>query len=954
MAELEHVVSQLQPHIDTNTFGDRFIATVDLNNKSDLKSWFVYPSGAIVENIHVYVFRSNGIVESFSTGHNHKNQIDHHYGGHLTLMPGEKVTLALLFDSGIYSSPVGISLMPYSTAESMLKKENLLLLLSIGVCIALALYNLFLYYGTKLSQYLFYSLATFGFTLGWSQAFGVFNFVFGVSPPEWIVIPFFFGFIFIALFTTNFLQLAVSSPKLDATLKLMAILSFVCLPVSFFSLGASLLLASLFSTIILLVSLYSGIKSWRNNYSPAKYFVFALLAVLAPNIVGNFLNMGLLPGVEVNVYLLSQLGNSLDSLLLAFALAEKVRLLNAQNQTLTNELEERVKQRTEELSGANNKLEKLISELRDADDAKNVFLANMSHEIRTPLTSIIGYADGMLKGDIPAEDYQNSIRIISQNGNHLVAIISDILDLSKVEAKKLEFEFLQTSVPDILQQVSALSKVRAGEKGIDFIVECQYPLPSKLHTDPTRLKQILFNLVSNAIKFTDNGYVSLCVSSLDNRICFQVKDTGIGMTDSQVQKLFTPFEQGDKAISRQYGGTGLGLSISKHLIDGLGGEISVTSAPTEGTTFTFYLPLKTEEELDWVNEFVPSTVVRDPQINALPDFAGKTVLLVDDHEQNRQLISRLLVKMNINVIQAKSGVQALDYLDQVANISLVLLDIQMPHMGGVEALGKIREKGIELPVIALTANSMDHEIKEYLDKGFSDHLGKPLVRDVFIQKISSYLPVESINGSPLNRTDILEMSREYYKDLKIRLKEFQDASAKSDHQSMQDIAHAIKGSAGSFGFQPFSELFDNIECLLKEANYQGLSDLLSGLQALCSCTVDSQIVDIPLAITDHNNNLSEYLQALIAFVPNGKRTLSYLGEAISLSDKNNAKIHLYKYKTECHRLALIKFEKQCENIVESFKTQVWEPSESSALMILLQNQLDELAKSLDNIQMMRR
>ena len=947
LVELQKKLPKMPTHLSTNTFGDRFLATLDVANNIQHENWFLYPSGAIVENIHIFIYRNNDFVETFSTGHNHINQIDHHYGGQIKIKPGEKVTIAMLFDSGIYSSPVGISFMPYSTAESKLKKENLLLLLSVGVCIALALYNLFLYYGTKQLQYLFYSLATFGFTLGWSQAFGIFNFVFGVSPPEWIVIPFFFGFIFIALFTSHFLQLRTTSPRLDATLRLMAFLSFICLPVSFLSLGASLLLASLFSTIILIVSLYSGIKSWRNNYSPAKYFVFALLAVLTPNIVGNFLNMGLLPGVEINVYLLSQLGNSLDSLLLAFALAEKVRLLNEQNRTLTNELEERVKRRTEELSGANDKLEKLISELRDADDAKNVFLANMSHEIRTPLTAIIGYADGMLKGDIPPDEFKNSIGVISQNGNHLVSIISDILDLSKVEAKKLEFEIIQSDLSDILQQVSGLLKVRADEKEIDFIVDCQYPLPSTLLTDPTRLKQILFNLVSNAIKFTDSGYVNLSVSALDNRLYFQVKDTGIGMTDSQIEKLFMPFEQGEKAINRQYGGTGLGLSISKHLISGLGGEISVTSEPTQGTTFTFFLPLHKEKDIEWVDQFPPSNLVKDTETFSLPDFDSAPVLLVDDHEQNRELISRLLTKMNISVSQAKSGTQALEHLDQHPDISLILLDIQMPHMGGVETLSKIRERGIEVPVIALTANSMEHEIKEYLDKGFSDHLGKPLIRELFIQKLAHYLPFKSSATNPLTRTDMLEMSRDYFEDLKRRLIHFEKASARSDYERMQDIAHAIKGSAGSFGFQPFSELFEKIELALKANEYHKVSELLSELQTLSYWTIKSELIDIPLAIANSNNSLDDYLVAVKAFLPNGYNTLKRLGQSIAQRDKNNALVHLIKFKSECHHLALAKFEQQCQKIIESIRSHEWEVTESSAFLFPLHNQIEELIKQLE-------
>lgn len=916
---LPDFLAKLVPHGSTKTWGDRFIAVAQLTNLNQIQDWFIYPSGAIVENITIQLYRANGQIDKMTTGHNHKNLIDYHYGARFQIAPGETVTLVMLFDSDIFSSPIKISVEPYYQAHANLKVENIVLLISVGVCIALALYNLFLYYGTRQKQYLYYSLATFGFTLGWSQAFGVFNFLLDVTKPEWIIVPFFFGFIFIALFTSNFLQLKQSSPKLHATLKVMAGLSFVCLPVSFISLGSSLILASLFSSIILLVSLYSGIKSWRSGYSPAKYFVFALLTVLMPNIVGNFLNLGLLPGIQVNVYLLSQLGNSLDSLLLAFALAEKVRLLNLQNADLTDQLEQRVTIRTIELSKANDKLETLITDLKQADSAKNVFLANMSHEIRTPLTSIIGYADGILNGVIDQNEQQEVIKIISQNGNHLLTIISDILDLTKVEAQKLEFEYLPTSLLETGDQVDALLKVRAREKGLDFHIDYQLPLPASVHTDPTRLKQVLFNLISNALKFTEQGYVVLSVSAANNLLKFEIKDTGIGMTEQQLSSLFDPFEQGDKAITRKYGGTGLGLSISKYLIEAMGGKIRVESKFGIGSTFTFTLPLN-EENLSWINQKEEESSSVSNTALSLPDFNNVKVLLVDDHDHNRDLISRLMSKMNISVVQAQSGIQALECLDNYKDFALILLDIQMPNMDGLETLRRIRSKGIDVPVIALTANSMEHEVKSYLEQGFSSHLSKPLVRNHFIKSLKYFLTAKACSKGVLSNQDMLDMTRTYLPDLTQRVTQFKKHYTQGNQEDMLELAHTIKGSAGSFGFQVYSKLFGNIETALKEQDKSAFETYVKELNELASWSLDTSKIDIPQGIINHENNLGLYNQQLKEFFPIAIEIISAITLCVGQKDNITAQLHTLKLLPELKKHALTELTARCYKLNESLNT----------------------------------
>jgi signal transduction histidine kinase/CheY-like chemotaxis protein len=924
--QLEDWFITLASHQTTNTFGDKYVVAFEIYNDTQLADWFVYPYGSVVQSIEILCFSSDNLTSSFKTSHGLKQQQYFHYGSKIEILPGQRKTLLMIFESEYFFAPIKILVKSHDQAQQLFQLENVILLICLGICLALGIYNLFIFTSTRNIQYLTYALATLAYAIGWAGVFGVPEYVGLKSSDHWLMPAYIIGSIFTALFNIQFLRLKESAPKTAKTLKLIAILATISLPFAFYSQGLGLYLASFFTTTVSILGIYSGIRRWKSGFSPAKYFVFALLSVVLPNMVGNLMNLGVLPGLNVNIYLLGLIGNSLYSLLLAFALAAQLRLLTLQNIQLTATLENTVQERTTELRKANYQLEQTNSDLIEASNAKGRFLATMSHEIRTPLTFIIGYADGILLGDIDKAEQERVTKIIAENGNHLLSVINDILDISKIEANKLDFESIPTPLFSILAQIESVVGKRARDKGLAFHLEYEYPLPAQINTDPTRLKQILFNLTNNAIKFTENGYVGLSVSLVDNRLQIQVKDSGEGISAQQQEHLFKPFTQADSSINRRFGGTGLGLSISQRLANGLGGDISVFSNPRRGSTFTLNIDLSVVQDSLWINnvaEIWQSTPTQSVKLASLPNFVGNKVLLADDHPNNRELIAILLKRMNIMVTEVENGKQALDTIFY-QKFDLILLDIHMPQMDGTEALKQIRAAGNSTPVIALTANNMKHEIEHYLRLGFSDHLAKPISRHHFISKLSLYLNKQGDIDSPLHQGNMFRLIKDYQLDLSDQIINLQRALELSDLTIISEIAHRIRSSAGSFGFDIISNKFADIEhCALQDDEIAVSYELPKAIALTKQC-IDLPGVDIAQGIVKHHNSAKQFLRALFEMVGHSQQTLKDLTAALDNNEISSALVHLYKFFPACYDCALIQSEsaiKSLEDIIIKGKIQ---------------------------------
>ena len=906
-SELAQWLSRLPVQHQVSSFGDAFVTVFEVYNDSQQAEWFIYPYGSVVANIDVYSFDATRKVSKISSGHDVQNQQDFHYGAKLNIEPGQSQTIALLFQSDYFFAPIKILLQPYQTLNTQFKRENVVLLICLGVCLALGLFNLFIFCIVRQWQYFNYAMATLAFATGWASVFGVPEFL-GLGSSTVLLMPsYLIGAFFSCCFYRQFLQTAYLSARTNLVLKVTAYLSLLAVPLAIYSQGLGLYLASALTSVALFAGLYAGISAWVKGYQPARYLTVALLTVLLPNAVGNLMNLGILPGYNTNIYLFGLLGNSLDSLLLAFALATQVRLVNLKNIELTNSLEKTVKQRTNELQQSNIQLEQTNSELLEASLAKGRFLATMSHEIRTPLTSIIGYADGILMGDIDKSEQERVTKIIAENGSHLLAVINDILDISKIEANKLEFESIATPLFAVLAQIESVVGKRARDKGLAFHLDYQYPLPANIHTDPTRLKQILFNLTNNALKFTEQGFVGLSVAIEDNQLCIKVKDSGEGMASKQLSRLFEPFTQADNSINRRKGGTGLGLSISQRLAQGLGGDIQVESIPRKGSVFTLRIALDVVDNSDWINsvaEIWQNTPTKTLKPLVLPDFAGNRVLLADDHPSNRELIAILLKRMNISVTEVENGQQVLETVFY-QQFDLILLDIHMPKMDGTEALKHLRTAGNHTPVIALTANTMKHEVEHYLRLGFSDHLAKPISRQHFVTKLANYLRKHSEAENHLQQKDMRVLIKDYQQELLLQIDKLNAAWQQKDLTLISEIAHRIKGSASSFGFDLVSEKFNDIEFSALQDDEIALTYTLPNVLQLCRQCVSLPQVDIPQGILNHHNSIEQFLRALHKLINGAERKLADMLEAINDNKVNSALIYLHDLQPQLSQCALL-------------------------------------------------
>ncbi|MCG6971190.1 MAG: response regulator, partial [Gammaproteobacteria bacterium] len=381
---------------------------------------------------------------------------------------------------------------------------------------------------------------------------------------------------------------------------------------------------------------------------------------------------------------------------------------------------------------------------QQADHHKSLFLANMSHEIRTPLTSIIGFAETLRNPQQKQSLKESAVATIIRNGKHLLSIINDILDLSKIESNKLEVESIPADPLEIIADVESIFGRLAREKGLSFGLKTQFPFPKRIITDPLRLKQIIINLVSNAIKFTEQGKIEIDaqVNPDQQLLIITVSDTGAGMSADAMEKIFLPFTQADASTTRNYGGTGLGLTISRNLANRLGGELRCSSQLGKGTQFVLTLATGQlyDNEMyhcrqdyqridDAINDRIESTEALKLQ--------GK-VLLAEDSPDIRELIQLYLGETGVQVAAVENGQQAVE-MARDQKFDLILMDIQMPIMDGRDAIQQLRKTGNQTTIIALTANAMKEDVREYLELGASNFLSKPIDKNQFKAILAKYL-----------------------------------------------------------------------------------------------------------------------------------------------------------------------------------------------------------------------
>jgi PAS domain S-box-containing protein len=506
-----------------------------------------------------------------------------------------------------------------------------------------------------------------------------------------------------------------------------------------------------------------------------------------------------------------------------------------------------------------------------ATRAKSDFLANMSHEIRTPMTAVLGFTELLLESELTESDRLNYLMTVRRNGEHLLSVLNDILDFSKIEAGKLSTERISCSVCQILGEVESLMRVRANEKDLAFEIVYASPIPAAIASDPTRLRQIVLNLVSNAIKFTERGSVSVearceAVDSGSPELVLDVVDTGIGLTREQIACLFQPFSQADPSTTRRYGGSGLGLGICAPLAVALGGTIAVTSEPGRGSTFTLRLAIEAAAVASMMHatDAVALTGRMSGQSERVgpPRLEGR-VLLAEDGHDNQVLISRLLQTWGLEVSLAENGLTAVAQATAATSagrpFDLILMDMQMPEMDGYGATAHLRAEGYRGKIVALTAHAMTGERERCLRAGCDDYLRKPIERAAawaMVAACVSRQPISSraaaaVSAPPAAIAEAAPRSALYsvYADdpdlagivvdfvarLPDRLGAMQAAVEGLDLGRLQSLAHQLRGSAGSYGFLPITVAAARVEdALTSGEQVSRVASEVASLIALCA------------------------------------------------------------------------------------------------------------------------
>lgn len=710
--EKNHTELLSEPASQVYGMGGTYWLVIETKNIHHQENWHLHFSQNRVDSIDIAVRTSGSQYtqihhSGMQTNASERNVIGLGHTFPLALPSGQHAIILLRVDSYIFEGALYISLEEASSSKASNFNYQVWALGGLGLMLGLTIYNIFIFLVIRDISYLWYSCFGISLTLTWSSYYGLLWFLFDWHDPHrYIAAGTQIGvLLFSLLFTQSFLNLNQLSKLLNHGFNISALILLIVLSVMPFIHTAYIfdtywLMMLLCSTLVLSASFYGIISGYR----PARFLICGHL-ILAFGIFKTGLGyLGLLSVEEHGAHYFTAMIGA-EMVLLSIALADRINQLRN---------------------------DKRIAE--EANELKSSFLAMMSHEIRTPLNGLLGMIKLLSRSHLDPRQ-QRYVESIDYSGNALLSMLNGLLDYSKLETNNIELEHIPYDPKKLTDSLVMLMSARASEKGLILSARVDRHLPPVLYGDPNRIRQILLNLLGNAIKFTHRGVVNIHVTQQERfddtlSLTFSVEDSGIGISPQDQEKIFDMFTQADASITRRFGGTGLGLSICKRLVELMGGTLTVNSEQGKGSCFKFTLRVPYSE--------TPESANTAPSESATP-IRPLQILLVDDVELNRVAATGLLEHEGHQVTTAKSAVEALELI-KARDFDAVLMDIHMPEMDGLTATQHIRQfnepEKAGVPVIALTANASIEQRDEYLKAGVDGVVAKPLDIDQLLQTMN--------------------------------------------------------------------------------------------------------------------------------------------------------------------------------------------------------------------------